>query len=479
MMSGEKLNASAAGGSSSFEDHPPEYSQTIGSDPKSLLDQISMGGDSKGSEKMATEHPFHTMYQLYSMCTRCKAPIEASQYHYGCQKCVHIIECICQKCWNGLPTCRIHHIDLVKRYLKARPTLPLWTDYISSIPTKHDNPLIHALKSHDDNLTTFHASDASFLNAHTYLGYTPLHFAAHLGLVSGTSILLSHGALINSRDENNMTPLVLAITLNQPQIVNLLLQSKANIHSFCGFPETTALHAAATSGSPALVSLLLDNGAIIDTPSVMGTALQLASRVGSFESASILLERGANPNARSEVPLGEPPIISAVRNQSTELVDLLVKYGANINLPYIGKQDEFTALYIAVTFDRQDMARKLIGYGADVNWRGKRDNTCLMRATALGWTKMCGILIDEGVEIDMENQVGMNAVLFAAILGAEDMLDVLLKKGASGKPPKICRGKWKSLESFWKKLENRDVRKKLSRETKNRILKTLGAAKHR
>jgi ankyrin repeat protein len=66
-------------------------------------------------------------------------------------------------------------------------------------------------------------------------GYTPLYFAAHLGLVSRASILLSHGALTNIHDDNNLTPLVTAIELDQPRIVQLLLENRANIHSVCGF----------------------------------------------------------------------------------------------------------------------------------------------------------------------------------------------------------------------------------------------------
>ncbi|KAG0647594.1 Meiotically up-regulated [Hyphodiscus hymeniophilus] len=353
----------------------------------------------------------------------------------------------------------IHHKTLIKRTIASWPALPAYLDYSSPTPTKDDNPLIHALKTHNDNLITFHARDTDLINAHTYLGYTPLHLAAHLGLVSGASILLSNGALTNSRDENNQTPLLIAICHNQPQIVDLLLQNSANIHSVCGMRETTALHAAAASGFPHFVSLLLEKGAMIDTASGRGTALQLACRVNSFDSASLLLEKGANPNARSSVALGVPPIMSAMRYGNTELIDLLLKYGADINLPYIGEKDDCTALFQALTFDFQDLARKLIREGADVNWKGKLGTTCLMRATALGHLEMCGILIDGGASLDAENKTGMNAVLVAALSGKEDIVDFLLKKGASGKPPKVCAGKWKSMETFWKGKLCKDLSK--------------------
>lgn len=343
-----------------------------------------------------------------------------------------------------------------------------------------DNPLIHALKSQDDNLTTFHASDESLINAHTYLGYTPLHFAAHLGLVSGATILLAHGALTNSRDDANQTPLLIAIGHDQPQIVSLLLQNNVNIHSVGGLLDTAALHAAAANGFPELVSLLLEKGALIDMLSGRGTALQLACRADSFKCASILLEKGGNPNAKCDGEFGEQPILSAVRNQNTELVDLLIKYGADINTTHEftreGKKERLSPLFAAVGSGFLAMATHLLRNGADVNLISQspspREISCLAKAAALGRVDMCRTLIDSGADIEWENDLGMNAVFYAAVLGREDVLDLLFEKGASGKPPtKLCAGKWKRIEKFFTK--------RVGKEAKSRILRRLRAAKHR
>jgi ankyrin repeat protein len=150
-------------------------------------------------------------------------------------------------------------------------------------------------------------------------------------------------------------------------------------------------------------------------------------------------------------------------------VDLLAKYGANVNLPFVGKDGEFTALYIAVSLDLQNMVRRLVGHGADVNWCGKKGITCLMRAAARGFVEMCGLLIDGGAQIDWESDIGINALFLAAILGKEDTFDVLLERGASGKPPKVCNGKWKNLEKFCKG--------RVSKEMKGRMLKKLRSAR--
>jgi len=454
-----------------LEDGPPGYSLAVGdsSHPKSPIHTGS------SFEKKATNPSNNRFSKYYSACKRCKSPMVPTDYHYGCRKNLTTTLCVCEKCHSKLPNCQLHQLPLIKRTLKPWEGLPAWINDISPTPTKLDNPLIHALKSQDDNLTTFHARDPSLINAHTYIGYTPLHFAAHLGLVSGAAIFLAHGALTNSRDDANKTPLLVAIGHDQPQIVTLLLQNNVNIHSVGGFLDTAALHAAAANGFPELVSLLLDKGAMIDMPSGRGTALQLACQADSFKCASILLEKGGNPNAKCEGLFGDPPIVSAVRSKDSELVDLLIKYGADVNVTHEYIHEEKTyglnPLLVAVTAGFRGIARQLLKNGANVNWRSNKEITCLIKAAGIGRAEMCRILIDSGADMNWENSLGMNALLFAAILGQEETMEVLLEKGASGEPPKLCRGKWKRIEKLFKKS--------ISKETRSRILKRLREAKHR
>lgn len=346
-------------------------SPAVRQDPNIPRDQICLGGDG-GFEKSVTEaFKMANSKGFLVQCLRCEGRVPATTHQYGCPRC--IAGCICQKCHSNIPKCRIHHRELVQRDLKSWPAAPPWVDYISATPTKFESPLVNALKAHDDNLTAIHARDHSFLNARGYMGYTPLHFAAHLGLVSGTSILLSNGALTNIRDDKNFTPLLTAIGLDQPRIVHLILEKGANIYSVGGSRGTTVLHAAAANGFPILISQLLEKGAMVDMPSGRGTPLQLACRIGSVSCASVLLEAGENPNARGEDMLGEPPIICAARTNSIELIDLLVSYGADLDLS--AQHAEYTALSVAVSSGFLDIQRKLLEYGADVKTRDKKGAT--------------------------------------------------------------------------------------------------------
>jgi ankyrin repeat protein len=63
----------------------------------------------------------------------------------------------------------------------------------------------------------------------------------------------------------------------------------------------TPLHYAASGPDPQLVAWLLEQGAAIDAPSPnRTTALMMAARYGSPDTAELLLARGADPKLRNE-----------------------------------------------------------------------------------------------------------------------------------------------------------------------------------
>ena len=202
-MPGEKSGILGKGIASQSEDDLPRYSTAT---PILSLSQMGLHSDRGFEKKVSESFKVANAKGFLIKCTRCEGRVASTTYHYGCPKCTASF--ICQKCRDKIPKCRVHQIELVQRTLKVWPAAPPWVDYVSTTPTKQDNPLICALKTYDNSRTTIYASDSSLLNARTYLGYTPLHVAAHLGLVSGASILLSHGALTNIRDHKNNTPLI-------------------------------------------------------------------------------------------------------------------------------------------------------------------------------------------------------------------------------------------------------------------------------
>ncbi len=77
---------------------------------------------------------------------------------------------------------------------------------------------------------------------------------------------------------------------------------------------------------------MLDAGADVESPNGDGqTALMLAARVGSLDIAKLLVERGADVNAK-EAWRDQTALIWAVDGNFPELTQLLIDNGADVNV---------------------------------------------------------------------------------------------------------------------------------------------------
>jgi ankyrin repeat protein len=86
------------------------------------------------------------------------------------------------------------------------------------------------------------------------------------------------------------------------------------------------LHFAVSSGSKAMVELLLGRGAVVDATDIFGiTPLHVAAATGRTEVASVLLSRGASVNVKHRY--GKTPLGAALASNARRLIALLVQHG--------------------------------------------------------------------------------------------------------------------------------------------------------
>lgn len=124
-----------------------------------------------------------------------------------------------------------------------------------------------------------------------------------------------------------------AAALGRDDRLRVLLESDpalANAWSPDGYP-TVGL--AAFFAGPSTVRLLLDRGADINAAARNDMKVQpLHAAVASHnaETTALLLERGAEPNARQQA--GYTPLMSAASAGRSDLVDVLLRHGADPRL---------------------------------------------------------------------------------------------------------------------------------------------------
>lgn len=121
----------------------------------------------------------------------------------------------------------------------------------------------------------------------------------------------------------------------------------------------------------------------------------------------------------------------AVSLTYTELVILLLQYGADINH---STKSQSTPLRVACFDGNHTLVQLLIEQGADVNIPNKFQNTCLMLACYVGNDLIARLLIDANAELDKQALCGATALHFAAQQGHGSILKLLLYHGAKFLP---------------------------------------------
>ena len=311
-------------------------------------------------------------------------------------------------------------------------------------------------------------------------GNTPLHYAAALGFNLVVKELLQAKANVNLQNNEGETPLFLAVTNwehnnmkysnkpwpDYPAVVRLLLQAKANVNIQCRFYtpfETkkstkyegpTPLMVASQGGDINLVAMLLDAGAKINIADKEGnTAVLLAQKKGHLDIVYRLLTEGATlPNAEDFLFLyasnnGNLPevkkllasgvnvnmaqesypkttaLMLAVKGGHLEVVDTLLKAGAD---PNATDEKGETALFYAST---AEVVNLLVKVGANVNAKNNNGRTVLMESSTN--PSLLQVLLDAGADVNAADNSGKTALSQAASYGQEQSISLLLQAGAN------------------------------------------------
>jgi cytochrome c len=124
------------------------------------------------------------------------------------------------------------------------------------------------------------------------------------------------------------------------------------------------LHDAAKVGDVARLEQLLQEGADVDAPDAMGTALHWATLRAHTDAVRLLLDEGANPNGASSVGSMGTPLHWAALKGHVEIVGLLLERGADPNLV---TPNGTAPLHHAAKGGHLEVAQRLVEHGADVN----------------------------------------------------------------------------------------------------------------
>jgi ankyrin repeat protein len=254
-------------------------------------------------------------------------------------------------------------------------------------------------------------------------GETALMTCARTGDAKAVKALLAHNADVNAKEhEHDQTALMWAVAQRHPEVVQLLIEARADIRArSLTYTQTVVGEQTQRAGREELNYTVLRGGA---------TPLLFTARVGDVESASLLLKAGADPN--DSQPDGVRALVLAAHSGNGNVAALLLEHGADPNALDSG----YTALHAAILRSDLNLVKALLARGANPNLRMtkgtpmRRDTTDWnLPATLIGSTPymlaarflepdIMPVLVAGGADPGLTMPDGATAVMLAAGTGS-------------------------------------------------------------
>ena len=165
--------------------------------------------------------------------------------------------------------------------------------------------------------------------------------------------------------------------------------------------------------------------------------LHLAMMEGSLKVAKTLLElSGTQVDTRSKQD--ETPLMIAALKGHTQFAKRMIARGADVN------KTGWTPLHYAATSGHLEMIKLLIDESAYIDTESPNQSTPLMLAAMYGTEAAVKLLLQEGADPSIKNQLGLNAADFAAKAERMDLarfLDKLANEGVNPKTGEVVEKK--------------------------------------
>lgn len=155
------------------------------------------------------------------------------------------------------------------------------------------------LGGHEETVNDLLKSGAS-VAARDTIGNTPLHVAAREGNPEMVRVLMLKGADKDDLDMFECTPLYLAVSNCHFAAALALLTAEADVHRRFTVMKWSVVHTAAQHDLLEFVKAAIEHEANLDAADIhQNTALHLAATQNSAGTIAVLIEGGANTEARN------------------------------------------------------------------------------------------------------------------------------------------------------------------------------------
>lgn len=289
-----------------------------------------------------------------------------------------------------------------------------------------ETPLFTALQMQKKPIARLLVSRGADVNAKDKKGWTPLHEAARGSSVSLVELLISHGAL-ECFNKAGMTPYMLAKEEENEKIAQVIFdqlnkpRSDIQVRKFQSPLHLAVLSFNIVEVQKHLVPSLLEACDIEEK-----TPLHYAIFYGFEQAAKLLLEKGANLEARDKNQ--ETSLWITLRQETPSLRKLLLRNRADTSAINLAGQ---TPLTFCIEEGNMAGALDLLEAGADVNLQSSHHKTSLHSAVRKDYKHLASLLLKHGAKVDETNILGLTPLHMALQLEHNQLALMLMEQGAN------------------------------------------------
>ena len=241
--------------------------------------------------------------------------------------------------------------------------------------------------------------------ADSVYGSTPLHHAVKRVDFEMVSELISHGAEVNIVDKDNLSPLYIAAEIGSRKIADTLIMNGADINISRKSDEMTPLLIAAGKGNSEIVELLLAQQRInVSAFNADKSSALLLATLNNHNKTCELLVKKIDVNRNNAK--GYCPLLIASRNGNTNLMEIFLQHGADINCT--SEFDGYTPLIMASMMGKKSAVKFLLARGACTDIKDNINYTANTYACLLKYDRISDIL-------SLHSQKGPSCSLFKTL----------------------------------------------------------------
>lgn len=296
------------------------------------------------------------------------------------------------------------------------------------------NPLQIALRSKNIETAKFLIEAGADIHSAYFDGLAPIHLAGKINSYDLINLLAKAGCDIYRRTRDGKNPLIIAIENNATETAIALIDNGADIKIGCDDEMSVLgrLCILKVDGREKILQKLIDKGVDLNKTDKSGNTLLHLAYNCDADFIKILLDKGANINARNYRL--ETPLYNFISNgyNNTESILFLISKGANIN-EVDGAKNSALHLLCNHSCDPQSFSKILNG-PVNVNKQNLQGETALHKAVkAVQFIKSLEIikfLLKAGADPNIKDLTGETA-LHKALFAKSEILKILLDAGAN------------------------------------------------